>query len=163
MEAVGTLAGGVAHDFNNVLQVALGYSDLILGDEDFPNLYRKDLKKILESAKRGADLVQRLLTFSRKTEIKLQPVNLNRRITDLQKMLERTLPKMILIQLSSQGHCHDQCRSDPDRPSSHEPCSERSGCDAGWREADISKLPTCAWTRSTREGILKPALAIMFC
>ncbi len=36
MEAVGTLAGGVAHDFNNILQVALGYSELILGDEDLP-------------------------------------------------------------------------------------------------------------------------------
>jgi PAS domain S-box-containing protein len=99
MEAVGTLAGGVAHDFNNILQVALGYSELLLGDEELPGNYRADLQKILESAKRGADLVQRLLTFSRKTEIKPQPLNLNRRITELRKMLERTIPKMIDIQL----------------------------------------------------------------
>jgi PAS domain S-box-containing protein len=103
MEAVGTLAGGVAHDFNNVLQVALGYSELILGDEELPQRYRTDLQKIRESAQRGADLVQRLLTFSRKTEIKPRPLSLNHRITELQKMLERTLPKMIDIQLFLDG------------------------------------------------------------
>jgi two-component system, cell cycle sensor histidine kinase and response regulator CckA len=100
MEAVGTLAGGIAHDFNNVLQVALGYSELILADEDLPQRYRIDLQKIHESARRGADLVQRLLTFSRKTDIKPQPINLNYRVKDLTKMLERTIPKMIEIQLS---------------------------------------------------------------
>ena len=73
MEAVGTLAGGVAHDFNNILQVALGYSELILGDEGLPQRYKADLQKINESARRGADLVQRLLTFSRKTEVKRHP------------------------------------------------------------------------------------------
>lgn len=100
MEAVGTLAGGVAHDFNNILQVALGYSELILGDEELPARFRPDLQNIRESARRGADLAQRLLTFSRKTEIKPQPLNLNRRINELRKMLERTIPKMIDIQLN---------------------------------------------------------------
>jgi two-component system, cell cycle sensor histidine kinase and response regulator CckA len=99
MEAVGTLAGGVAHDFNNILQVGLGYSELILGSEGLPQRYKADLRKINESAKRGAELVQRLLTFSRKTEVKPLPLNLNRRITELRKMLERTVPKMIEIQL----------------------------------------------------------------
>ncbi len=95
MEAVGTLAGGVAHDFNNILQVALGYSEIMLDENEFPERYKPDLKKIYYSAKRGADLVQRLLTFSRKTEISLKPLDLNVRITDLGKILERTLPKMI--------------------------------------------------------------------
>ncbi|MEW6112660.1 MAG: PAS domain S-box protein [Thermodesulfobacteriota bacterium] len=99
MEAIGTLAGGVAHDFNNVLQVVLGYSELILGDERLPRDYKADLEKIRESAKRGADLVHRLLTFSRKAEIKVQPLNLNRRINEMRKMLGRTIPKMIDIQL----------------------------------------------------------------
>jgi len=100
MEAVGTLAGGVAHDFNNILQVALGYSELLLGDESLPERYEADLAKIHESAKRGADLVQRLLTFSRKTESKPQPLDLNPRVNEMQKMLERTIPKMIEIRVS---------------------------------------------------------------
>ncbi|MFA6223774.1 MAG: PAS domain S-box protein [Desulfomonilaceae bacterium] len=98
MEAIGTLAGGIAHDFNNILQVALGYSDLIIGDEGFPQRYKADVQKISEAANRGAHLVQRLLTFSRKTEFKPQPLNLNHRVVDLRKMLDRTIPKMIEIQ-----------------------------------------------------------------
>ncbi len=100
MEAVGTLAGGVAHDFNNLLQVVLGYSELMLADRDFPARYADDLAKIFRAAKNGADLVDRLLTFSRKTEFKPRPVNLNQRIEQLQKMLSRTIPKMIDIELA---------------------------------------------------------------
>ncbi len=99
MEAIGTLAGGVSHDFNNILQVVLGYSELLLGDEGLPQRYQADLQKINESAKRGAELVQRLLTFSRKAEIKPMPLNLNRRINEMWKMLNRTISKMIDIQL----------------------------------------------------------------
>lgn len=99
MEAVGTLAGGVAHDFNNLLQVVLGYSDLILSDEQFPAQFKEDLTKINQAAKNGADLVQGLLAFSRKAEAKPRPLNLNRRIEQLQKMLSRTIPKMIEIEL----------------------------------------------------------------
>jgi len=99
MEAVGTLAGGVAHDFNNLLQVVLGYSELILSDERLPAPYRADLERINQAAGNAADLVQRLLTFSRKTEVNPRPLNLNRRIEQLQKMLSRTMPKMIEIDL----------------------------------------------------------------
>lgn len=99
MEAIGTLTGGIAHDFNNVLQVALGYSELLLADADMPVQCRDDLSKIYDSAKRGADLVQRLLTFSRRTEINPQPLDLNLRVMELRKMLERTLPKMVDIRL----------------------------------------------------------------
>jgi|GEM_PF-339981 len=99
MEAVGTLAGGVAHDFNNLLQVVLGYSELILSDEHVPVQYRDDLAKIVQAANNGADLVRGLLTFSRKTEFNPRPINLNRRIEQLQKMLSRTIPKMIRIEL----------------------------------------------------------------
>ena len=99
MEAVGTLAGGVAHDFNNLLQVVLGYSELILADGDLLAQYREDLTKVNQAARNGADLVQRLLTFSRKTEVKPRPLNLNKRIVQLDKMLSRTIPKMIKIKL----------------------------------------------------------------
>lgn len=99
MEAIGTLAGGVAHDFNNVLQIVLGFSEIMFLDKEFPDRFSADLKAINEAAKRGADLVSRLMTFSRKSEFKPQPLNLNHRIIELRKMLERTLPKIIDIEL----------------------------------------------------------------
>jgi len=98
MEAVGTLAGGVAHDFNNLLQVVLGYTELILTDEQLPSAHKDDLTRINKAAKNGADLVQRLLTFSRKTETKPKPLNLNHRISQVEKLLSRTIPKMIRIE-----------------------------------------------------------------
>jgi PAS domain S-box-containing protein len=99
MESVGTLAGGIAHDFNNLLQVVLGYSDLVLADDDLPDQFRNDLEKILLAGRNGADLVQRLLTFSRKTETRPLDLDLNQRIRQTQKFLQRTIPKMIDIEL----------------------------------------------------------------
>jgi len=99
MEAVGALASGVAHDFNNLLQVVLGYSELVLSDEDLPYHLRDDLGRVLLAGRNGADLVQRLLTFSRKTETKPLNLDLNQRIRQTQKFLQRTIPKMIDIEL----------------------------------------------------------------
>jgi PAS domain S-box-containing protein len=100
MEAIGNLAGGVAHDFNNLLQVALGYSEILLvgKNPDHPD-YDK-LHTINATAKRGADLVQRLMVFSRKGDTKPRSLNLNHEVTQLKKLLERTIPKMIAIELS---------------------------------------------------------------
>jgi PAS domain S-box-containing protein len=99
MEAVGTLAGGIAHDFNNLLQAVLGYSELILAEEDLPEHFRNDLEKILLAGKSGADLVKRLLTFSRKTETNPRHLDLNQSIRQTQKFLQRTIPKIIDIEL----------------------------------------------------------------
>jgi two-component system, cell cycle sensor histidine kinase and response regulator CckA len=104
LQAVGTLAGGIAHDFNNLLQVVLGYADLLLTDERFPNVFRDDLRKVYQAAQNGADLVKRLLTFSRKTRYNPMPVNLNQRIEQLQKMIKRTIPKMISIEMALAPH-----------------------------------------------------------
>ena len=103
MEAIGTLAGGVAHDFNNLLQVVLGYSEILLkgkqeGDQDYAGI-----KKISQAGKRGADLVQSLLTLSRKVEPQLHPSNLNHEILQVQKLLSRTIPKTIKIDLHLSG------------------------------------------------------------
>ena len=99
MEAVGTLAGGIAHDFNNLLQAIQGYSELLIhrkkeGDPD----YRK-LKEIIQTARRAGELTQQLLTFSRKVESKMRPVRLNRELEQVVKLLRRTIPKMISINL----------------------------------------------------------------
>jgi two-component system, cell cycle sensor histidine kinase and response regulator CckA len=99
MEAVGTLAGGIAHDFNNLLQVTLGYSELLLAERQEDDPEYADLSRILQAAKNGAELVQRLLTFSRKVEPKPIPLDLNRRIVQVEKLLKRTIPKMIDIQM----------------------------------------------------------------
>jgi PAS domain S-box-containing protein len=100
MEAIGTLAGGVAHDFNNLLQIVLGYSQLLLIDKHPEHQDYDKLHTINTSAKRGADLVQRLMVFSRKGDTKPRSLNLNHEVTQLKKLLERTIPKMIAIELS---------------------------------------------------------------
>jgi PAS domain S-box-containing protein len=99
MEATGTLAGGIAHDFNNLLTVVMGFSELMLVEKRQDGSDREDIQKIFHAARNGADLVQRLLTFSRKSEPKPVPMNLNKQIVQVEKLLRRTIPRMIDIQL----------------------------------------------------------------
>ena len=99
MEAIGTLAGGIAHDFNNLLQVILGYSELMLGLKEADDPEYGDLQRIYQSAKSGAELVRRLMTFSRKIEPEFVPLNLNDQIKQAEQLLTRTIPKMVDIHL----------------------------------------------------------------
>ena len=99
MEAIGTLAGGVAHDFNNLLQVVLGYSGLLLAKTPPSSRQHDNLQKINSAARRGANLVKELLTFSRKTATSPCPLDLNHQVTEVGSLLERTIPKMIKIEL----------------------------------------------------------------
>ena len=99
MEAIGTLAGGIAHDFNNLLTVVMGFSELLLAEKDEKHPEYDDLQKIFHAAKNGAELVQRLLMFSRKSEPKPVPMSLNKQIVQVEKLLRRTIPKMIDIHL----------------------------------------------------------------
>jgi PAS domain S-box-containing protein len=99
MEAIGTLAGGIAHDFNNLLQVINGYAEMALfrikeGDAGYSALL-----EIRRAARSAAELTQGLLTFSRRVESKLRPVDLNQELQEVAKMLTRTLPKMIEIEM----------------------------------------------------------------
>jgi len=99
MEAVGTLAGGIAHDFNNILQAIFGYSQILLMGKEPSNPDYEKLEAIEKSAQRASDLTKRLLIFSRKVESKLRPLDLNNEIEQVSQMLERTIPKMINIEL----------------------------------------------------------------
>ena len=107
MEAIGTLAGGLAHDFNNLLQIVLGYADLIaIGKEKQEKDYQR-ARSIHDAAMRGRDLVNRILTFSRKVETKPRPIDLNHELNQVDHLLRRTIPKMIEIEL----HLADNLRS----------------------------------------------------
>ena len=99
MESIGRLAGGVAHDFNNMLGVILGYADLMKADlaTDHP-LLRKVLE-IEKAAKHSRDITTQLLAFSRKQVVSPQVLNLNARIRDLQKTLARLIGEDIDLQV----------------------------------------------------------------
>jgi PAS domain S-box-containing protein len=99
MEAVGALAGGVAHDFNNILTVVSGFAELLMAARKPEQADYEDLEKVVSAARRGAELVRRLMTFSRKTELQKRPLQLNSEIEELKKLLSRTISKMIEIEL----------------------------------------------------------------
>jgi len=99
MESVGLLAGGIAHDFNNLLHVMGGNLELL--DMKLPEGHsgKKRIRAIQKSIDRAALLVRQMLLFSRKAEISRQILDLNKEIREVVGMLERTIPKMISIEL----------------------------------------------------------------
>lgn len=97
MEAVGQLAGGVAHDFNNYLTVILGYSQMILPTFDLDDPRRHRLEEILKAAERSASLTAQLLAFSRRELIVPRLLNLNTVIEDTGKMLRRLVGEDIEV------------------------------------------------------------------
>ncbi|MBF0528202.1 MAG: PocR ligand-binding domain-containing protein [Deltaproteobacteria bacterium] len=99
MEAVGTLAGGVAHDFNNLLQAIRGYTSLILIGKSETDLDYHRLGEIEKLVERAAQLVKQLLFFGRKAEAERRPVKLDLEVEHAVKILERTIPKMIEIEI----------------------------------------------------------------
>jgi len=95
MEAIGQLAGGVAHDFNNVLTALIGYGNLLkmkMREDDPLRLY---VDQMLTSSEKAASLTQSLLAFSRKQLIKLEPYKINTVIRDAEKLLKRLLTEDI--------------------------------------------------------------------
>ncbi len=99
MEAIGTLAGGIAHDFNNSLQAITSYVQLMKVEKARDSQDSDYLIKMSNIIKNANKLTKQLLTVSRKIESKLQPTNLNDQILQVQLLLERTIPKMIKIEL----------------------------------------------------------------
>lgn len=102
MDAVGTLAGGMAHDFNNILCAILGYTELSLLDPKVEGRTRDNLQSVLKSAQRAQDLVKRILTFSRPKEIDRRPLKVSTIIHEAVKLLNATLPSSIEISVSCQ-------------------------------------------------------------
>ena len=99
MEAVGTLAGGVAHDFNNLLQAINGFTQLMLLTRSEDDRDYSKLRSVQKAGDRAAQLVRQLLLFGRKVETQHKPLEINQEVEQARKLLERTIPKMIDIEL----------------------------------------------------------------
>jgi two-component system, cell cycle sensor histidine kinase and response regulator CckA len=99
MEAIGTLASGMAHDFNNVLCGILGYTELVLLDQTIKGTPRENLQLALKSAERAKDLVARILAFSRPAEVRPRPLKIGPILKEAVQLLNATLPSSIEIKL----------------------------------------------------------------
>jgi len=97
LESIGTLAGGVAHDFNNILTVIMGLTQIVMNQTKKSNRNYNHLKNIYESGERAAKLTNQLLLFSRKQEMEFRPLNINKTISRLDKMLNRLIGENITI------------------------------------------------------------------
>ncbi|MBU1341281.1 MAG: PAS domain S-box protein [Proteobacteria bacterium] len=97
MESVGRLAGGVAHDFNNMLTVILGHTQIAMDDIDPSEPLYHDLQEVLTCAQRSADLTKQLLTFARKQVIEPKILNLNQTIKQMIIMLQRLIGEDIKL------------------------------------------------------------------
>ncbi len=91
MESVGRLAGGVAHDYNNMLSVIIGYSELALDKVAPDGPLQGDLREILTAAKRSADITRQLLAFARRQPIAPRAIDLNTTVENMLKMLRRLI------------------------------------------------------------------------
>ncbi|MGO9673106.1 MAG: cell cycle histidine kinase CckA [Methylocella sp.] len=99
MQAVGQLAGGVAHDFNNVLTAIIGYSDLLLANHRPTDPAFRDIMQIKQNANRAAGLVRQLLAFSRRQTLRPQVLQLGDVLSDLQMMMRRLVGEKITVEL----------------------------------------------------------------
>ena len=91
MESVGQLAGGVAHDYNNMLSVILGYSEMAMEKLDPTNKLYEDLREIHKAAVRSTDITRQLLAFARKQTIAPVALDLNEAVEGMLKMLRRLI------------------------------------------------------------------------
>jgi PAS domain S-box-containing protein len=99
MEAVGQLAGGVAHDFNNILTAIVGYTDMLSADFAAGSRQLEDLEEIRKAARRAAALTRQLLAFSRKQVLEPRLIDLNAVISNLDKMLRSLIAENVVLQL----------------------------------------------------------------
>lgn len=112
MEAIGTLAGGIAHDFNNILGAIFGFTELARLDIDDQEKLSEDIDQILRGAQRAKELVQQILTFSRKNDQELKPLKIQSVIKEALKLLRSSIPATIEIRQDINPDC-DTVLADP--------------------------------------------------
>ena len=97
MEAIGTLAGGIAHEFNNVLGIILGNTELALDNVPDWSPAKESLEEIRTASFRARDVVRQILSFARKTMIALKPLEMNAIVKESLKLIRASIPAMIDI------------------------------------------------------------------
>ncbi len=100
MEAIGRFSAGIAHDLNNILSVIVGYGTILQMKMPCDNPQRDNVNQILAAVDRATNLTRSLLTFSRKQELKLQPININSCIRNARTFLERIIGEDINLKIS---------------------------------------------------------------
>ncbi|MEA3359551.1 MAG: PAS domain S-box protein [Thermodesulfobacteriota bacterium] len=105
MEAIGSLAGGIAHDFNNVLYAIIGYTELSMDAVLEGSKARRNLNEVLKAADRATDMVQQILTFSRKSEKEKKPTSVQSVLKEAVKLIRTSLPSTIEIRQYIAADC----------------------------------------------------------
>src|SRR5690242_1189959 len=98
MEAVGQLAGGVAHDFNNMLTAILSFARFVRADLGEGHPSRPDVEEILASAERAATLTRQLLAFSRRQVLEQRVLDLGETVRGVEKMLRRLIGEDVVLE-----------------------------------------------------------------
>ncbi len=101
MEALGTLSGGVAHDFNNILAAILGFTDMVRSRLPEGSRDAHSLDRVMEAGLRGRDLVRQMLTFSRKGEMEKRPLQLSHMVKETMKLLRASIPSTVSIKVKA--------------------------------------------------------------
>ncbi|MFO7840160.1 MAG: PAS domain S-box protein [Desulfosalsimonadaceae bacterium] len=99
MEAVGRLAGGISHDFNNLLSIVLGYSELLLDSAENDHPHREGLQHIHDAGERARSLTRQLLAFSRKQVLEIQSLDANNVVSGFKGLMQRVIGEDIELQL----------------------------------------------------------------
>ncbi len=111
MEAMGALAGGIAHDFNNILSGIFGFANLAQSNLDDPEKAKAHIEQVTKGARRATELVQQILTFSRKTEFQKSSIKLYLIIKEAIKFLRSSIPSN--IEIEENIICREAALADP--------------------------------------------------
>lgn len=99
LEAIGLLAGGIAHDLNNLLSPILGYGEMLVTDVALSETHRRDVSEIISAGERARDLINQLMAFGRKQILEVKSLDLSVVVTDFFKFLRRTIREDIRVEL----------------------------------------------------------------
>jgi two-component system cell cycle sensor histidine kinase/response regulator CckA len=99
MDAIGQLAGGIAHDFNNLLLIVQNSALFIAADLEDDDTKKEDVEEIIKAGERAGALIRQLLTFSRKEIVRPQVIRMNEVVSDIEKLLRRTIGENFHLEL----------------------------------------------------------------